>query len=202
MSGHHLSLNPFFKFFLNNLKIYLSFYPYDISLASLSTVIVTNLLDFLIARKFLTHFFATKKIVFVRFSKVSELIFSFISTHFQIPASVLDDFDEAASDDGLIDLESFRRVLNSKVAETGSEEEVQLMFDLYDFDRNQKVGVSDMVRIHNMAFPNEKPDLDRIQEIINWGDLDRDGQLNYSEFKTAVTKYEAHIDPRSRRTRE
>eukprot|EP01061_Rhynchopus_euleeides_P040337 TRINITY_DN6938_c0_g1_i1.p2 TRINITY_DN6938_c0_g1~~TRINITY_DN6938_c0_g1_i1.p2 ORF type:complete len:167 (+),score=86.77 TRINITY_DN6938_c0_g1_i1:131-631(+) len=119
-----------------------------------------------------------------------------------IPESVLDDFDEAANDDGLLNLEGFRKVLNRKVAEAGSEDEVRLMFDLYDFDRNQKVGLNDMVRIHRIAFGQEKPDLDHIQEIINWGDLDRDGQLSYSEFRTAVTRYETHIDPRSRRTRE
>ena len=115
---------------------------------------------------------------------------------------MLDDFAAAADSEGLIAIEEFQAVIASKVLESGSQDEVTRMFTFFDFDKNSKVGPKDLARIYKIAHGGEEPDMDYIQEVINWGDLDKDGQLNFQEFSDAVTKYETYIDLRSRRTRE
>ena len=88
-----------------------------------------------------------------------------------------------------------------KNVEANSDAEIKSMFTMFDFDRNGKVGVTDLARISKIV-NGEEASLDYIQELINWGDMDRDGQLNYDEFYHVITKYESVIDPRSRRVRE
>eukprot|EP01064_Diplonema_japonicum_P028904 TRINITY_DN4542_c0_g4_i1.p1 TRINITY_DN4542_c0_g4~~TRINITY_DN4542_c0_g4_i1.p1 ORF type:complete len:162 (+),score=50.51 TRINITY_DN4542_c0_g4_i1:51-536(+) len=102
------------------------------------------------------------------------------------------------SGDGKISFEEFDSMIKKKMLESGSDAEIQHMFSVFDFDRNGRIGVHDLERIAKKC--DIEMTQDQLSELINWGDFDNDGQLNFDEFHNAVTKYHTHTDPRSRRT--
>eukprot|EP01059_Diplonema_ambulator_P027940 TRINITY_DN46623_c0_g1_i1.p2 TRINITY_DN46623_c0_g1~~TRINITY_DN46623_c0_g1_i1.p2 ORF type:complete len:162 (+),score=58.40 TRINITY_DN46623_c0_g1_i1:92-577(+) len=105
-----------------------------------------------------------------------------------------------ASNDGKISLDEFESVMKQKMLESGSDAEIQHMFKVFDFDRNGRIGVKDLERIAEKV--NAGLTTQQVSELINWGDFDQDGQLNYEEFYHAVTKYQCAFDPRLKRTQQ
>ncbi|KAJ9465266.1 Calmodulin [Diplonema papillatum] len=102
---------------------------------------------------------------------------------------------------GKMDLEQFSALIQGKMIEAGSDKEIQYMFNIFDFDRNGRVGLNDLARASKIA-TGEEASLDYIRDILKWADHDGDDQLNYKEFTNAVTKHVAAVDPRSRRAKE
>ena len=85
---------------------------------------------------------------------------------------------------GTIEFDEFVTLMISKMKDNDSEEEIYEAFKIFDKKGNGKVSKSDIKSVMNTLHePITNPELD---ELIEKWDSDRDGFLNFQEFKNMM----------------
>ncbi|XP_043711073.1 caltractin-like [Telopea speciosissima] len=87
---------------------------------------------------------------------------------------------------GAIDFDEFVHMMNAKIGERDTKEELMKAFRIIDQDNNGKISASDIQRIAKDL--GEKFSDREIQNMIDEADLDRDGEINADEFIRVMGK--------------
>jgi len=87
---------------------------------------------------------------------------------------------------GVIDFDEFLCMMAKKIAEEDQEEELREAFRVFDKDGNGFISAAELR--HVMTNLGEKLTDDEVDEMIQEADIDGDGQVNYQEFVTMMTK--------------
>jgi len=85
---------------------------------------------------------------------------------------------------GLIEFREFERMMKAKMTTKDSPEEILKAFQLFDMDRTGKVTLDNLRQVARML--GESPGDDVLREMIDEADEDRDGQINFNEFKNVM----------------
>jgi len=85
---------------------------------------------------------------------------------------------------GLIEFREFERMMKAKMTTKDSPEEILKAFQLFDMDRTGKVSLDNLRQVARML--GESPGDDVLREMIDEADEDRDGQINFNEFKNVM----------------
>ena len=86
--------------------------------------------------------------------------------------------------DGTIDFEEFLIMMERKMAETESEQDIGETFKVFDKDGNGFISADELRHVINNL--GEKLTDDEVDELIREADIDDDGQINYEEFVTLL----------------
>lgn len=87
--------------------------------------------------------------------------------------------------DGLINFDEFLDLMESKMKDNDSEEELMEAFKLFDKNSNNLVSKNEIKQVMHML--GENLSQDEIEDLMMQFDQDRDGFLNYEEFKKMMT---------------
>ena len=87
--------------------------------------------------------------------------------------------------DGTIDFEEFLIMMERKMAETESEQDIGETFKVFDKDGNGFISADELRHVINNL--GEKLTDDEVDELIREADIDDDGQINYEEFVTLLS---------------
>ena len=86
--------------------------------------------------------------------------------------------------DGTIDFEEFLIMMERKMAETESEQDIGATFKVFDKDGNGFISADELRHVINNF--GEKLTDEEVDEYIRDADIDDDGQINYEEFVTLL----------------
>ena len=86
--------------------------------------------------------------------------------------------------DGTIDFEEFLIMMERKMAETESEQDIGETFKVFDKDGNGFISADELRHVINNL--GEKLTDDEVEKLIREADIDDDGQINYEEFVTLL----------------
>ncbi|XP_025894832.1 caltractin-like [Nothoprocta perdicaria] len=96
---------------------------------------------------------------------------------------IISEVDEDGS--GMINFESFLKVMTQKMAEQCSKEEILRAFKLFDSDGTGKISF-EKLKLVAVEIGEDITD-EELQEMIDEADLDGDGQVNKHEFLQILT---------------
>lgn len=86
---------------------------------------------------------------------------------------------------GTIDLEEFMDLMNNKLKEQQEGQELLETFQIFDKDADGSITAEDLKYVIKAV--DEELDEYLINELIEQGDLDQDGKINYHEFVRIMT---------------
>lgn len=86
---------------------------------------------------------------------------------------------------GTIDLEEFMDLMNNKLKEQQEGQELLETFQIFDKDADGSITAEDLKYVIKAV--DEELDDYLINELIEQGDLDQDGKINYHEFVRIMT---------------
>merc|ERR1711953_1289604 len=86
---------------------------------------------------------------------------------------------------GSIDFHEFLSVMDRKMKDSETEEEIREAFSVFDKDGNGFISAAELR--HVMTNLGEKLTDEEVDEMIREADIDGDGQVNYEEFVTMMT---------------
>lgn len=86
-----------------------------------------------------------------------------------------------ADGNGTIDFPEFLTLMARRTNDTDSEEELREAFRVFDKDGNGYISAAELRHIQTNL--GEMPTDEAVEETIRIADMDRDGQINYNEFK-------------------
>jgi calmodulin len=102
-------------------------------------------------------------------------------------AELQDMIGEVDTDEsGTIDFEEFLEMMARKMKDTDSEEEIRKAFCVFDKDGNGFISAAELR--HVMTNLGEKLTDEEVDEMMREADIDGDGQINYKEFVTMMSK--------------
>ena len=87
---------------------------------------------------------------------------------------------------GTIEFSEFVQLMESKMKDNDSEEEIFEAFKIFDKKGNGHVSKNDIKNVMNSL--HEPLAQEEIDEIMKTWDLDKDGYLNFEEFKNMMTQ--------------
>ena len=87
---------------------------------------------------------------------------------------------------GSIEFSEFVQLMESKMKDNDSEEEIFEAFKIFDKKGNGHVSKNDIKNVMNSL--HEPLAQEEIDEIMKTWDLDKDGYLNFEEFKNMMTQ--------------
>ena len=86
---------------------------------------------------------------------------------------------------GTIDLNEFMDLMNNKLKEQQEGQELLETFQIFDKDSDGSISADDLRYVIKAV--GEELDDELIEQLIEQGDLDQDGKINYHEFVRIMT---------------
>ncbi|WWC67362.1 uncharacterized protein I206_101270 [Kwoniella pini CBS 10737] len=83
-------------------------------------------------------------------------------------------------EDGLMDFNSFERIMTEKILSRNPETELRRAFELFDDDRTGRISLKNLKRVAREL--GENLGEEELQAMIDEFDLDQDGEINLDEF--------------------
>merc|ERR1719421_179886 len=97
---------------------------------------------------------------------------------------MINDIDKDKS--GEIDFEEFLDMMTAKMSDKDSREDIQKVFNLFDDDQTGKISLRNLKRVAKEL--GETMSDAELLEMIERADTDTDGEINFDEFYTIMTK--------------
>ncbi|VDI64645.1 Hypothetical predicted protein [Mytilus galloprovincialis] len=88
---------------------------------------------------------------------------------------------------GIIDFQEFLTMMAKKMKDTDTEEEIREAFRVFDKDGSGSISANDLR--HIMTNLGDKLPDEEVDEMIQEADLDGDGQIDYIEFNSMLTRH-------------
>ncbi|KAL0481091.1 calmodulin [Acrasis kona] len=88
--------------------------------------------------------------------------------------------DVDTNNNGTIDFKEFLNLMQKKMTDTDSEEEIKEAFRVFDRDNDGVISAAELR--HVMTTLGEKLSEEEAEELIKEADINGDGQINYEEF--------------------
>ncbi|OHT05217.1 Caltractin [Tritrichomonas foetus] len=85
---------------------------------------------------------------------------------------------------GTIDFHNFSDLIHSKMAERDQIDQIQMAFDMLDFDKTHKITFKNLKQIAKELGENITDQ--EIREMLNEADTDNDGEISFEEFFALV----------------
>jgi centrin-1 len=99
-------------------------------------------------------------------------------------AQMINDIDKNGTGD--IDFEEFLDLMTVKLGDSDTPEDVKKVFDLFDDDKTGFITIQNLKRVSKDL--GESMSDAELLEMIERADSDRDGQINFDDFYSIMTK--------------